>query len=151
MQKCLALQIIMERIEIIERNILSEVSFVFSRSSGAGGQNVNKVNTKAELRFNVQKSAKLDNEEKFLILSKGKSYLNNENELIIISQESRSQLENKEICIEKFYRLLEKCTKPIKKRIKTKRSAASIKKRLLEKSIKSEIKTNRTSRIDPEE
>lgn len=141
----------MERAEIIERNILSEVSFIFSRSGGAGGQNVNKVNTKAELRFNIEKSVKLTEKEKFLLLSKGKSFINNENELIITSQESRSQLENREICIEKFIKLIEICTKPAKKRIKTKRSAASIKKRLLEKSIKSEIKTNRTNRINPEE
>jgi len=141
----------MERTEFLERNILSEISFIFSRSGGAGGQNVNKVNTKAELRFNVQRSMKLTNEEKFLILSRGKSFINNENELIITSQESRSQLENREICIEKFFRLLEKCTKPTKKRIKTKRSVASIRKRLLKKSIKSDIKSNRTNRIIPEE
>lgn len=141
----------MEKTEIIERNIISEASFIFSRSSGAGGQNVNKVNSKAELRFNIPKSEKLNNEEKFLILAKAKSYLNNENELIIISQESRSQFENKEICIEKFYRILEKCTKPTKKRIKTKRSAASIQKRLFEKACKSDTKKNRNQRIMPDE
>lgn len=140
----------MEREEIIERNILTEVSFYFSRSSGAGGQNVNKVNTKAELRFNIQKSEKLSETEKQIIISKAKSYINNELELIITSQESRSQLENREICIEKFYILIEKCMKPTKKRVKTKRSAASIERRLTEKSKRSNIKTTRNSRINPE-
>lgn len=140
----------MERAEIIERNLLTEVSFYFSRSGGAGGQNVNKVNTKAELRFNLLKSEKLSEEEKSNITSKAKSLINNEMELIITSQESRSQLENREICIEKFYVLIEKCTKPVKKRVKTKRSAASVQRRLTEKSKRSDIKINRNPRINLE-
>lgn len=142
---------IMERAEIINRNILSEVSFFFSRSGGAGGQNVNKVNTKVELRWNVEKSTKLTNKEKNLISSKCKSQINNESELIITSQETRSQLKNREICTEKFFQLIEKCTKPIKKRMKTERSFASIEKRLLKKAIKGDLKTNRTHRINLEE
>lgn len=140
----------MERAEIIERNLLTEISFYFSRSGGAGGQNVNKVNTKAELRFNIQKSEKLSEEEKQIIILNAKSFINNELELIITAQESRSQLENREICIEKFYKLIEKCTKPVKKRVKTKRSVASIQRRLTEKSKRSDIKTNRNPRINLE-
>ncbi len=138
----------MKKAEIIERNILSEVAFIFSRSGGAGGQNVNKVNTKAELRFNIDLSEKLSDEEKETIKSKGKSYINNNSDLIITSQEARSQLENKEICIDKFILLFEKWTKPSKPRIKTKRSKASIEKRLSEKSKRSDIKTIRNSQIN---
>ena len=73
----------MDRLELVERNILSEVSFNFSRSGGAGGQNVNKVNTKAELRFNINDSKKLSVEEKEMIISHAQSYTNNELELIV--------------------------------------------------------------------
>lgn len=138
----------MDRLELIERNILSEVSFNFSRSGGAGGQNVNKVNTKAELRFNINDSKKLSVEEKEMIISHAQSYVNNELELIITSQESRSQLENKEICIEKFFKLIERWTKKQKKRVKTKRSFASIQKRLTAKSRRSDIKKIRNKRMN---
>lgn len=138
----------MKKDEIIERNLISEATFVFSRSGGAGGQNVNKVNTKAELRFNVKSSEKLTDEEKEIIKSKAKSYLNIQEDLIITSQESRSQLENKEICIEKFIFLIEKWTKPTKPRVKTKKSKASIEKRLSDKSKRSDTKTNRSNQIN---
>lgn len=117
-----------------------EFSFQASRSSGAGGQNVNKVNSRIELRFSVIDSAILSNDEKSILLSKLASKLTDDGILIITSQVSRSQLENKELCIEKFYKLIEKMLIPPKPRRATKPTAASKRKRLDEKKGNSERK-----------
>jgi ribosome-associated protein len=129
--------------DIIDRDLLSEVKFSFSRSGGAGGQNVNKVNTKAELRFNINLSLKLTPEEKAMLLNSPHSSISKDGDLIIVSQESRSQLDNRELCIAKFIKLIVRCTTKQPKRIKTKRSLNSIKERLFEKTKRSIIKSNR--------
>jgi len=121
----------------------SELKFSFSRSSGPGGQSVNKLNTKAELRFSVSESELLLEEHKQMILEKLKSYINQEEELIIVSQASRSQLQNKENAIEKFYELLNKALTPKKRRIKTKASRASKERRLQAKKQHGEKKSRR--------
>lgn len=126
-----------------ERNFNNEFEFITSRSSGKGGQHVNKTNTKVELRFNVDASEILSQEEKEIIKTKLKGRINNEGILQIVSQETRSQLKNKNKCIAKFYELLEDAFKVKKKRKKTKPSKASIKKRLDEKKKHSEKKENR--------
>lgn len=118
----------------------SEFSFQASRSSGAGGQNVNKVNSRIELRFSVYNSQILSDEQKAILLSKLASKLTDEGILIITSQVSRSQLENKEICIEKFYKLVEKALTPSKPRKATKPTTASKRKRLEQKKEVSEKK-----------
>jgi len=141
----------MTRDDIIERGLLEELKFSFSRSSGAGGQNVNKVNTKVELRFMITISLRLSENEKSTILEQALPYINKKGELIITAQETRSQLENKEICIEKFINLLEKCTKIRIKRKRTTRSRSSIENRLRDKATKSEIKIARKRHIDLEE
>ncbi len=121
----------------------SEIKFSFSRSSGPGGQSVNKLNTKAELRFSVSESALISEERKQIILEKLKGYINQEGELLIVSQASRSQLQNKENAIEKFYELLNKILTPKKRRIKTKASRASKEKRLQAKKQQGEKKSRR--------
>jgi len=126
-----------------ERDFLGEFEFSASRSSGPGGQNVNKVSTKIELRFNVQKSALLNDAEKQVIIKRLSNKINLEGELIIVSQSERSQLKNKERAIERFYLILTKALKPEKKRMKTAPTQASKEKRLEEKRIQSMIKESR--------
>ena len=128
---------------LINRNFLPELDITTSRSSGPGGQNVNKVNTKVILRFNIEQSNLLSVTEKTLLLIKLKSKLTIENELIIINQESRSQLRNKNAAIEQFYLLLSKALTPVRKRFKTNPTRASVEKRLNTKKIHATKKANR--------
>jgi ribosome-associated protein len=133
-----------------ERDFECEFIFSASRSSGSGGQNVNKVNSKIELRFNILESRLLTIEEKEILCFKLKSRISNEGFLVIQSQTSRSQLENKKESIEKFYQLLNKALTPLKKRKKTRPSLASKTKRLDSKRIASAKKQDR-KKIGPDE
>ncbi len=129
--------------DIRNRNFQEEFIFQASRSGGPGGQNVNKVSTKVELRFNVANSALLSDEEKAIIAIKLVNKINNSGELILVSQKERSQLKNKENVIEKFQVLIEKALTPRKKRLSTKPTKASVEKRLESKRVQSKIKSNR--------
>ena len=126
-----------------ERGFEKELVFSASRSSGAGGQNVNKVSTKIELRFNVASSIILSEREKAIIHSKLGNRISNEGYLIIQCQSSRSQLKNKEESVEKFFALIAKALTPVKKRKKTRPSLASKTKRLDRKKQDSGRKQNR--------
>jgi len=117
--------------------------FSASRSSGPGGQNVNKVSTKMELRFHVQNSALLTGEEKQIILEKLANQINNEGYLVLTCQTTRSQITNKELVIEKFYALIAKALTPRKKRVATKPGKASKERKLKEKKIVAEKKQRR--------
>lgn len=116
--------------ERIKKQLETEVVFSATRSSGPGGQNVNKVNTQVELRFTVKNSELFSDEEKEQILLKLKNRINSEGELIVTSQTSRSQIENKEKALEKFFELIEKALTVRKKRLKTAPTLASRIKRL---------------------
>jgi len=129
--------------DLRDRNFQDEFVFQASRSSGPGGQNVNKVSSKVELRFKIIESALLSDDEKALISSKLANKINKEGELVLIAQTDRSQLKNKEKVIEKFYLFLEKALTPQKKRFKTKPTKASVEKRLESKKVKSLIKSTR--------
>jgi len=133
----------MNAIPVRERNFENEFIISASRSSGPGGQNVNKVSSKIDLRFNVSASSLLDEEEKERIIQKLSARINNEGELIIVSQSERSQLQNKELAIEKFYDLIEAALKPVRKRKPTKPSYASKMLRLEHKKLLSKKKANR--------
>lgn len=132
-------------IPIRERNFDNELIITATRSSGPGGQNVNKVSTKIELRFNLTESLLLSDEEKEIIALKLTARINNAGELIIVSQSERTQLQNKESAIEKFYSMLEKALLPVRKRKPTKPSYASKLRRLDHKKLLSKKKENRKS------
>jgi ribosome-associated protein len=125
------------------RNFLPELRFTASRSSGPGGQHVNKVSTKVELRFHVMNSSLLSEEEKVMISEKLAKRINQEGELVLVSQSERSQLRNKERVVEKFHDVLIKALTPKKKRKATKPSPEAIEKRLEEKRMQGEKKVRR--------
>jgi ribosome-associated protein len=91
-----------------ERKFENEFKFKTSRSGGPGGQNVNKVNTKVELRFKIVLSELLTDNEKNLLFEKLKNRINSDGELIIVSQSERSQVKNKKDVEDKFYFLVSK-------------------------------------------
>jgi ribosome-associated protein len=125
------------------RNFYSELGFKSSRSSGPGGQNVNKLSTKVELRFNINSSNQLSDDEKKILAFKLKRKINSVNELIVVSQTERSQLKNKEKAIAKFYTLIEKALTPRKKRKPTRPTLASKARRVEKKQIRSRQKSLR--------
>jgi len=128
---------------IYNRDFSSEFIFKAVRSSGPGGQHVNKVSSKIELRFSVVNSRFLSDYEKHLIINKLTGYMNQYGELIVSSQTHRSQSRNKEEAIEKFYSLIERALKRPKKRIATKPTKASNRKRLESKKKMADKKARR--------
>ena len=123
--------------EEIKRQLENECTFSHSRSSGPGGQNVNKVNTRVKLRFTVSNSAALSEEEKARIFLKLGNRINSEGELSLTSGSERTQLGNKQKTVERFFLLIEKTLTIQPKRIKTKPTVASKLKRLNRKKINS--------------
>lgn len=124
-------------------DLWAEFIFQASRSSGPGGQNVNKVNSKIELRFNIQDSVLLTEYQKEILLSKLSTKITSDGFLIVVSQRDRSQLVNKEDAIRKIYELFEKALRPVKRRKSTRPTRSSVEKRLTGKRIKADIKQNR--------
>lgn len=129
--------------KVSANSLMNEIQFSFVRSSGAGGQNVNKVSTKVVLKFDVLNSVILKEDEKQILLEKLKSNLTAGGVLIITSQEKRSQLQNKEVALEKFNKLLTKAFHKKKKRKATKPSKGAVEKRISNKKKNSEKKSNR--------
>lgn len=126
-----------------EQQLIQEVTYKAVRSSGAGGQNVNKVSSKVELHFFIEPSEALSDEEKALLLVKLQPRLTKNNELILQSDESRSQHKNKELVTQRFLEILREGLVKPKARKKSKPSKASKLKRLREKKILSEKKKDR--------
>lgn len=127
--------------------LMHELEFSTSRSSGPGGQNVNKVNSKVTIRWNVKDSLTLTPEEKGVLLQKLSPRLTADGVLIISSQEKRSQLDNKEEVLHKFDQLLKKAFIKKKPRRATKPSKASKQNRLDKKKKHSEKKKLRQDRF----
>ena len=123
--------------------ISSELQYKAVRSSGAGGQNVNKVSSKVVLTFNLMNSTGFSEEEKELLSSKLAKKLSLEGLLILTSEEDRSQLKNKEIVTKKLFDLLQKSLVKPKPRKATKVPKGAIEKRIKEMKSNSEIKNTR--------
>ncbi|MFV0375692.1 MAG: alternative ribosome rescue aminoacyl-tRNA hydrolase ArfB [Mangrovibacterium sp.] len=133
----------MENLQTPVPDLSSEFEFRTSRSSGPGGQNVNKVNSRVELRFDVSNSALLTDTQKTILLQKLASRLTVEGVLILSSQEDRSQLRNKDLVVARFYELLAKALKPVRKRRASQPTRASVERRIQVKRIRAERKLNR--------
>ncbi|MDO9137494.1 MAG: alternative ribosome rescue aminoacyl-tRNA hydrolase ArfB [Lutibacter sp.] len=119
--------------------MIKELKFKAVRSSGAGGQHVNKVSSKIELTFDLENSESFTEEEKALLIQKLKSKLTKDNVLLLQCDESRSQHKNKEIAIDRFLNIISGGLKVQKPRKETKPSKSSILKRL-EKKKKTALK-----------
>jgi len=132
----------------IERKIkegvfIPELEFKASRSSGPGGQHVNKTNTRITLIFDIRNSIALEVEEKAILLEKLANKLSITGNLIIHAQEKRSQIQNKEIAIRKFYDLLRKAFQKKKIRKVSKPGKAAIEQRLKDKKAHAQKKKER--------
>lgn len=126
-----------------KEKIISELSFKAVRSSGAGGQNVNKVSSKVVLTFDLKNSKALNEEEKLLLESKLSSRLTTDLVLILNCDEDRSQLKNKEIVTKRFLEIIKNGLIIPKERKATKIPKSVIRKRIKDKKNISEVKKNR--------
>ncbi|MEX0291488.1 MAG: alternative ribosome rescue aminoacyl-tRNA hydrolase ArfB [Flavobacteriaceae bacterium] len=123
--------------------ILQELKFQAVRSSGPGGQHVNKVSSKVVLSFKLDTSSGLSEKEKELLLQKLNNRLTKEHVLHLHCEQSRSQHKNKELVIKQFFELLDNALKVPKKRKKTQPSKTSVEKRLASKRRDAQKKFNR--------
>lgn len=122
---------------------LREFRFTFARSSGPGGQNVNKVNTKATLRWAVETSDSLPEATKRRFLSKNRRRISREGDLVITSQRFRDQGRNVADCLSKLRDLLAEAAVAPKRRKPTRRSKSSNERRLRNKKQQSQKKDGR--------
>lgn len=124
-------------------DLLKELSFKAIRSSGAGGQHVNKVSSKVELTFDLEASTALTEDEKSQLKQSLGNRLTKDYTLLLYCDESRSQHKNKDLVISRFKVIIRKGLEKPKKRKKTKPSIASVKKRLEKKRRQSAKKSSR--------
>ena len=130
---------------------VSELQFSTSRSSGPGGQNVNKVNTKVELRFNIYKTESLSENEKEKIAVRLKNKITSKGDLLIIAQSGRTQLHNKKKAEEKFYKLICTALEDKPERKATSPTLSSSRERLAKKKKRSGLKKLRRESSPEEE
>ena len=128
-----------------------ELTFTAARSSGPGGQHVNKASTRVMLRFDVAKSPSLSEEQKALILARLATRISKEGILRVVSQQTRSQAANKELAVERFIELLQQALRKKPPRKKTAISTAAKQRRLDEKKRKSRLKKGRSWQIQLDE
>eukprot|EP01132_Coremiostelium_polycephalum_P012753 gene12753-15594_t len=119
-----------------------------SKSSGAGGQNVNKVNTKVEIRFNLEKADWVPDHAKLKLKEEYSKYLNNDGDFYITSEKHREQKLNLKDCFEKLDHILTKASIIPKERLPTDIPAYATEKRLKDKHFRSKIKADRNAKIN---
>lgn len=129
--------------EFSETNLAGEVEFKASRSGGKGGQHVNKVSSRVELKFDIPGSQLFTDDQKALLLTKLAHRINADNTIRVVSDEERSQLMNKERALHKLYSILKKGLYQEKVRKATKPKKSSIERRLKQKQLQAEKKINR--------
>ena len=128
-----------------------ELKFTASRSSGPGGQHVNKTSTRVMLRFDVVNSPSLTEEQKAQVLDRLATRISNEGILRVVSQQTRSQSSNRELAVERFIDLLQQALKIELPRKRTSLSAAARQKRLDKKRRRSRLKQERSWSVQPED
>jgi ribosome-associated protein len=121
----------------------AELEFRFSRSSGPGGQHVQRSDTRVELLFNVAGSPSLTDEQRARILSRLGNQIDGQGVLRVVSSATRSQLENREEAVRRFQALLASALRQHKRRVATKPSAAAREARLTQKRVRSQHKATR--------
>jgi len=122
---------------------MSELQFRFARSSGPGGQHVNRTATQVELLFDVANSPSLEEVQRQRVLSKLKSRIDKEGILHLVSQETRSQLRNREEVVERFQELMRDALHVPKSRRPTRPTRGARERRLEEKRRRGETKRSR--------
>lgn len=125
----------------------NELEVTATRSSGAGGQHVNRTNSAIQLRFSISASLILTEDQKARIKKKLEHRLVQDDEILVRSEEERDQKRNKDIAYENLNQLINAALIVPKKRIATKPKKSSIRKRLESKKKQSEIKKNRSEKI----
>lgn len=126
----------------------TELHEKFVRSSGPGGQNVNKVSTAVQLRFNVAQSENIPHSVKMKILNSGDSRLTKEGELVLIAESFRTQEANRKDAVDRLKEVIRKASFVPKKRIPTRPSLGAKKRRLESKAKRGSVKKSRSGKID---
>jgi ribosome-associated protein len=129
---------------------MSELQFRFARSSGPGGQHVNRSATQVELLFDVANSPSLNEAQRQRVLRRLRSRIDKEGVLHLVSQETRSQLRNREEVVERFQALMREALRVPKRRLPTRPTRAARERRLEEKRRRSETKRDRRP-VQPDE
>jgi ribosome-associated protein len=127
---------------------LSEIRFRTSRSSGPGGQNVNKLETRVEALFDVVNSPSLEDHQRTVILRELSGRIDESGILRIVAQESRSQFQNKANALVRLAVLLQTALKPRRIRIRTKPGRSAQERRLRSKKMHSQKKRTRSADMD---
>ena len=126
----------------------TELHEKFVRSSGPGGQNVNKVSTAVQLRFNVAHSQNIPHSVKMKILNSGDSRLTKDGELVLIAESFRTQEANRKDAVERLKEIIRKAAFVPKNRIPTRPSLGAKKRRLESKAKRGSVKKTRSGKID---